>query len=68
MGGVEGDRGEQRIDFVLVEGDGVGAGELIQIFPLEHADSRGVELGQELVIPAAVLVANEGVDVLAELV
>ena len=52
----------------LVELGGVGAGRRVEFFPLENADSGSVELGAQLRVPAAILLANEGVDIFAEVV
>src|SRR5882757_747377 len=59
MRGVDGDRGEQRIDLVPVELQRVGSCFLGQLLPCEPADLLGLQGGDKLFIPAAVLLTDE---------
>jgi hypothetical protein len=55
MGGIDGDGGEQRIDFALKVALGKGAGFFVELLPLQQADALLAQLGQQLLVPAAVL-------------
>ena len=62
MGGVDGDGGQQRIDFALEVVLGKGAGVVVELLPLEQADALLAQLGEQLVVPAAVLGVDKAVD------
>jgi hypothetical protein len=63
MGGIDGDGREQRIDFALEVALGKGAGLVAEFFPLQQADALLAQLGQQLIVPAAVLGGDELVNV-----
>ena len=62
MGGVDGDGGEERIDFALEVVFGEGAGFVAEFFPVEQADALLAQLGKQVLVPALVLGGDEGVD------
>ena len=59
MGGVDGDGREQRIDFALVIVGGEFARVGVHLVPGEDANAGFAHGGQQLLIPAAVLVGDE---------
>ena len=61
MGGVDGDWREQGIDFALVVSGRSLAGRVVHVIPAQHAHSSGTESGQELLVPALVLLGDEAV-------
>ena len=63
MGGIDGDGGQQRIDFALKVALGKDAGFLAELVPLEQADALLAQLGEQLLVPAAVLGGDKGVNV-----
>ena len=63
MGGVDGDGGEEGIDFALEIVAGVGAGMFAELVPLEQANAVAAQLGEQVVIPAAVLRGDKLVNV-----
>ncbi len=62
MGWVDGDGGEQRVDFAVEIGLGLGALFFGQLFPLQKADTLLAQFGKELAVPAAVLRGYEVVN------
>ena len=60
--GVDGDWGEEGVDFALEVGLGVGASVFVELFPFEEADALVAEFGEEQFVPAVVLGLDEGVD------
>ena len=62
MGGVDGDGGEQRIDLALKVALGKGAGFLAQLLPLQQADALLAQLGEQVLVPAAVLGGDKAVN------
>ncbi len=68
VGGVDGDGGEQRVDFALVIGLGEVAFVVAQAFPAEQMDALVCECGLELADPAVVLRVRVGVEAVGEAV
>jgi hypothetical protein len=68
VGWVDGDWGEQGVDFGLVVVGGVRALVVVQLSPGEDVDTVATEVGEKLIVPAGVLGGDEIVDVAAEVV
>jgi hypothetical protein len=66
VGGVNGDRREQRIDFTLEIALGKSAGFGAELLPNEETNALLAQLGEELGVPATILGGEEVVDVLGE--
>ena len=62
MRGVDGDGGQEGIDFALEVVFGEGAGGVVELVPVEEADALLAEFGEQVLVPALVLVCDEGVD------
>ena len=59
MRGIDGDRRQQRIDLVLVEAEGMGASLRAKLLPAQHANLLCGQRRDKLLVPAAVLLADE---------
>ncbi len=62
MRGIDGDGRQQRIDFALKVALGKGAGFFAQLVPLQQPDALLAQLGQQLLVPAAVLGGDKAVN------
>jgi hypothetical protein len=56
---VNGDGGQERVDFTLIVVGGKGARFVVHFFPAEDADVGLAHGGQQILVPAAVLVGDE---------
>ena len=62
VGRVDGDGGQQRIDLALKITLGKGLGLFTQFFPLQQADTLFAQFGEQMLVPAAILGIDKGVD------
>lgn len=61
MSGVDSDWRQQRINFALEVSGGSLAGRVIRVVPAQDAHPGGAESGQELLVPALVLLGDKAV-------
>ena len=59
---IDGDGGQQRIDFALEVVLGKGAGFVVELVPLQQADALLAQFGEQVLVPAVVLGVDKGVD------
>ncbi len=62
VSGVNGDGGQEGIDLALEVALGVGAGLFVEFLPDQQADAVLAQLGEQFLVPAAVLGGDEFVD------
>ncbi len=62
MGRVNRDRGQKRIDLALKVVLGKGPRFLVELFPLQQPDTVFAQLGQQVLVPAAVLRSHKRVN------